>query len=233
MCRTTTTVVVVAPGSLTKHVAAVGAADAACFWRQLELHWRCLIGERGRPWPWVWTLIVVAGPCTRRSKAAAGNKRLMLAIGFDAAKEVWGTGVDAAAIGTSRHRKTPFGCWTSKTFEDEQGDLVILRPPTGRVKWADRQHENYPGSAHDFTRKFFQLFKISLFSLIVRLLLKWKLPFFLVDAQLPISNHLISDSLVLNWCQFALHYAKVYIAYWYENLTYTTMVIDSNDALAF
>ena len=26
------------------------------FWRQLELHWRCLIGERGRPWPWVWTL---------------------------------------------------------------------------------------------------------------------------------------------------------------------------------
>ena len=164
MCRTTTTVVVVAPGSLTKHVAAVGAADAACFWRQLELHWRCLIGERGRPWPWVWTLIVVAGPCTRRSKAA-GNKRL-LAIGFDAAKEVWGTGVDAAAIGTSRHRKTPFGCWTSKTFEDEQGDLVILRPPTGRVKWADRQHENYPGSAHDFTRKFSNFLRFHYFLLL-------------------------------------------------------------------
>ena len=190
MCRTTTTVVVVAPGSLTKHVAAVGAADAACFWRQLELHWRCLIGERGRPWPWVWTLIVVAGPCTRRSKAA-GNMRPFSCwpSALMRPKEVWGTGVDAAAaIGTSRHRKTPFGCWTSKTFEDEQGDLVILRPPTGRVKWADRQHENYPGSAHDFTRKFSNFLRFLYFHLVSNYCLKkasflscWYLIAFLIN----------------------------------------------------
>ena len=112
----------------------VTTCGCGVFWRQLELHWRCLIGERGRPWPWVWTMAVLAS---------------------------------AAAI----------ELWTSKTLR--MSSLVILGPPTGRVKWADRQHENLPGSAHDFTRKSL-FFAFTLKSLVWQLLSKF---FFLNECE--------------------------------------------------
>lgn len=100
------------------------------FWRQLELHWRCLIGERGRPWPWVWTL----APLILCSRPSVRPTDWWRSVGTLPWHHVPSMPIREVRLWTPNPPR--FWGWAAKP------DLVILRPPTGRVKWADRHAQS-------------------------------------------------------------------------------------------
>ena len=108
----------------------VTTCGCGVFWRQLELHWRCLIGERGRPWPWVWTL----APLILCSRPSVRPTDWWRSVGTLPWHHVPSMPIREVRLWTPNPPR--FWGWAAKP------DLVILRPPTGRVKWADRHAQS-------------------------------------------------------------------------------------------